>query len=730
MKNKPFFVLPRDYQGSLSGDLLRSLALGLLTISFLFILVSLFFFQELITRAEILGGNSIVISLVILWMVRRGLLHQAGVVLVAFLWLMISFAAYRTGGLEAPIMFGYMAVILISALVLGNATGFIVAVLSVGFGGYLAYADAGETLPQAAQYSAAARLFIYAFFFFLILLLQKTAVDVTRNAISRAQTSERQYRSFLENISTVTYINDISPQTLTTYVSPQVKNVLGYASEEFLENQTLWMELIHSEDRESVLAENVRTTETGDPFVMEYRMHAKDGGIVWLRDEATLIRDENGTPRYWLGIWTDVTKRKISEKSQAEVVAALTKRTNQLQTAGEISSAASSMLDLNELLARVVELIRSHFDYYYVGIFLVDENHETLTLQAATGEMGRQMLNSQHSLPVGNSSMVGWCVANDEARIALDVGRDAVRFKNPILPLTRSELALPLRARGQVIGAMTIQSAQEAAFADADITALQNMTDQVANAIETARLFKERSQLIKELETKNAELERFTYTVSHDLKSPLVTIRGFLGYLRQDAQKGDLAHFDQDLARVIQATDTMQNLLSDLLELSRIGQIVNPLENVPFSDIVMEALNLVMNPDRFQKVRVEVQESLPVIHCDRTRIVEVVQNLVGNSMKFMGDQPDPLIQIGQLNTEVQAGFSTFYIKDNGIGIEPQFRERVFGLFNRLGNDQDGTGIGLTLVKRIVEVHGGRIWLESEGKNKGTTFYFTLANAQS
>ena len=146
-------------------------------------------------------------------------------------------------------------------------------------------------------------------------------------------------------------------------------------------------------------------------------------------------------------------------------------------------------------------------------------------------------------------------------------------FKNPILPLSRSELALPLKARGRVIGAMTIQSDRAAAFTDADITALQTMTDQIANAIETARLFDERSSLIKELEAKNAELERFSYTVSHDLKSPLVTIRGFMGYLREDAKKGDLTRFDKDLARVIRATETMQNLLNDLLALSRVGRI-------------------------------------------------------------------------------------------------------------------------------------------------------------
>src|SRR5690349_12852399 len=204
-------------------------------------------------------------------------------------------------------------------------------------------------------------------------------------------------------------------------------------------------------------------------------------------------------------------------------------------------------------------------------------------MRAATGEMGRQMLAIQHSLPIGNSSMVGWCVHNNQARIALDVGKDAVRFKNTFLPLTRSELALPLRSRGRVIGAMTIQSQLEAAFSESDITALQTMTDQVSNAIETARLFNDRISLIRELEAKNAELEQFTYTVSHDLKSPLVTIRGFLGYLSDSARKGDFTRFDLDLGRVVSATVTMQALLNDLLSLSKVGRTVDTTEDVALS---------------------------------------------------------------------------------------------------------------------------------------------------
>ena len=285
-------------------------------------------------------------------------------------------------------------------------------------------------------------------------------------------------------------------------------------------------------------------------------------------------------------------------------------------------------------------------------------------------------------------------------------------------------------ARGEVIGAMTFQSDRAAAFTEADITALQTMADQIANAIETARLFDDRSRLIKELEAKNAELERFSYTVSHDLKSPLVTIRGFVGYLREDAKKGDMVRFENDLARVIGATDKMQNLLNDLLELSRVGRIINPLENVDFSEVVQETLNLVLNPLMLGAIRVEVQENLPMVCCDRTRTVEVLQNLVTNAVKFMGEQPEPYIQIGTAGFDANTGYPILFVKDNGVGIEAQYHDRVFGLFNRLSSDVEGTGIGLAIVKRIVEVQGGRIWLESEGKNKGSTFYFTLPAAVS
>ena len=232
----------------------------------------------------------------------------------------------------------------------------------------------------------------------------------------------------------------------------------------------------------------------------------------------------------------------------------------------------------------------------------------------------------------------------------------------------------------------------------------------------------ERESLIQKLETQNAELERFTYTVSHDLKSPLITIGGFLGYLEEDALKGNTEKLKHDIQRINTATGKMKRLLNELLELSRIGRLMNEPETIPFADLVREAMDNVHGQLEASGVTVQTRPDLPAVHGDRQRLVEVMQNLLDNAAKFMGDQPDPRIEIGQRGEK--DGKPIFYIKDNGIGIDSAYHERVFGLFNKLDPRAEGTGIGLAIVKRIVEVHGGRIWVESEA-GKGSTFCFTL-----
>jgi PAS domain S-box-containing protein len=232
----------------------------------------------------------------------------------------------------------------------------------------------------------------------------------------------------------------------------------------------------------------------------------------------------------------------------------------------------------------------------------------------------------------------------------------------------------------------------------------------------------QREALIRELEQKNAELERFTYTVSHDLKSPLITIQGFAGMVEDDARKGDPVQMKKDLLRITSAAGTMQTLLSDLLELSKVGRIVGPMEKIGMGTLAREAVSLLAIPLAEHRVTVEIAPDLPVVDVDHTRIREVFVNLIENAIKFLGDRPDPVIRIG---TEWKEGIPIFFVQDNGIGINPRYLERIFNLFEKLDSGSPGTGIGLTIVRRIIEFHGGKIWAESEGPGKGTTFKFTL-----
>lgn len=245
---------------------------------------------------------------------------------------------------------------------------------------------------------------------------------------------------------------------------------------------------------------------------------------------------------------------------------------------------------------------------------------------------------------------------------------------------------------------------------------------------EQKRIEQEREGLIHELEAKNAELEQFTYMVSHDLKAPIITIKGFLGFLSQDAAAGNIERIERDVLRISEAADKMHRLLNDLLELSRIGRLMRDPEDVDLRDLLNEVEQTLEGNLNQRNLKVTVSGLLPVVHGDRQRLMEVIQNLLENAIKFLGSQPHPLIEVGQ-RPGPDASLVTVYVRDNGIGIAPQFHERIFGLFNRLDPNVDGTGVGLALVKRIVEFHGGRVWVES-AVGQGACFVLTLPAAHA
>ena len=204
----------------------------------------------------------------------------------------------------------------------------------------------------------------------------------------------------------------------------------------------------------------------------------------------------------------------------------------------------------------------------------------------------------------------------------------------------------------------------------------------------------ERKRQEKELSEKNSELERFTYTVSHDLKSPLVTVKTFLGYLEQDLVRPDQERVKQDVAYMHTAADKMGLLLDELLNLARVGRKMNPPERVTFKELAQEVVRLVAGRISTGGAEVQVADAAVVLEGDRPRLMEVWQNLVENACKFMGDQPKPRVEIG---VEQQGSDVVFFVRDNGMGIDPRYQAKVFGLFEKLDpkarGNWHGTGLG-------------------------------------
>lgn len=489
-------------------------------------------------------------------------------------------------------------------------------------------------------------------------------------------------------------------------------------------------------------------------FAIEHRIVWPDESIHWVESKGQVYLDQNNTPVRMAGTITDITVRKLAEDSIRKAnrrlerdTVMLKRRSTLLQVAAEVSRAVSAILDPSVLSKEVVEIVRKRFGLYYVGLFLIDEQFEFAILQAGTGKAGREMLKKGHKLEIGNTSMVGWCIANQHARIALDVGEDAVRFSNPLLPGTRSELALPLISRGQALGALTIQSNEEAAFTQEDIETFQTMADQLANAILNARLYEqvgkeleerkraeeEVRQLNAELEERvesrtqdlqaaNREMEAFSYSVSHDLRAPLRAIDGFSRILIDDFQSGLPQDGAAYLQKIRNASTQMAQLIEDMLRLSRINRAEIRFDPVDLSMLVQSVVIELQSREPERVVEVEIAPGLQTLADERLLRV-AIENLMSNAWKFTGKTAQAKIEVGQIKTGDK---EAFYIRDNGVGFDMAYAHKLFGAFQRLHSSEEfpGTGIGLAIVQRVIHKHGGRIWTEAE-KGKGATFYFTL-----
>ncbi len=815
------------------------------------------------TKEAVVTIASLILIITAMELNRRGRVQFAVGIVAVILVLTVTALATIGQGIHDIGIIAYPAILLIASLLMRRRSVMLLAILTIVCTGWLVFGDmyglykpAPPTHGITTDFLLVTGILVVTAIFVQMLAttLHKSLVLGSKDLQKRPgaeralREAETMYRALVEQTTVVTYRDTADLEGSPLYISPQIEKLIGYTAEEWTSKPGFWQDLVHPEDLPQVVGVVEQYITTGKRTISEYRMQAKDGHWVWVRDEAVVIKDDAGNPQFVHGVYIDITEQKEAELKlkQREAILGAVAETAQLllksgnwrdeinlilKLLGEATGASHVYIFENHPGADGVMLSSQRYEWAAPGVIPELNNpvyQDTRLIPTVPGledwysnlSNGRAFYGSRKQYPrywekvfderglktlldvpifvngmwwgiIGFDDFVNemlWSQAEIDALVAAagNLGT-AISRQQSDASLRASEEKFQL-AFHRTFVPMLISRASDQMILDTNqafckgigytreevvgrfvlsLNLWVNREDQLqhtqvlaeqGHAEEFKAEFRRKSgetgvalisaitihlgdelcllhtlydiskieDLLNELKSKNEELQNFTYTVSHDLKAPLVTISGFLGYLAQDAKKGDTARVDKDILRITDAVTKMQRLLNELLELSRIGRIMNPPVVVPLKEIVDEALSVVEGRLEEKQVQVRVEADLPSVYGDRARLVQVIQNLVDNAAKFMGAQENPLVEIGVDRSNSEC---VFFVRDNGSGIEPEQHERVFGLFNKLDANTEGTGIGLALVKRIVEVHGGKIWIESDGLGKGTTFRFTLADRQ-
>lgn len=665
-----------DEQKNHQAFLLNVILWGLILAPLPYMLGILFLAPEAATRALIQVGTSEAISVLLLFLLHRGYVQTASMLQVIAFWAFFTLSAVTGVGVQGEsYLLGYPLVIVIAGILLGGRVALLATVASLTAGLLMVNAEQGGLINTEIVRSSFLTWVVSLVIFPMGALLQHLSSRTVKRALERAHLSEEKYRLISRVSSDYTFESRVDKEGNATlvWVGGAFERMTGFTPEEYIARGA-WYAHIHPDDLGKD-AEDMRNLLNNQEVIgSEIRTFAKDGTIRWERVFAHPVWDDKENRLVGIiGAVQDVTEQKNAEALLKETLLRQSAILDNIPDMAWLKDRDSRYIAVNEQFAAVSgyrpeEIVgRTDFDIWqreYAEKYRADD------LEVIQSGKRRQVEELQRD----SSGREYWVET----------------IKTPI----RGE-------NGEVIG-----------------------TSGIAREItERKRAEFERERLIAELEAKNAELERFSYTVSHDLKSPLVTIMGFLGFLEKDVTSGNMAMVRTSASRIADAARKMEALLNDLLELSRIGRLMNAPEDIPFAEIVNEAVDRVRGRLDERNVTVEIQRDLPQVRGDRVRLVEVVQNLLDNAAKYAAPGVNPRVEIGSSGAD-EKGRPVFFVRDNGVGIEPQHHERIFGLFNKLDSRSEGTGIGLSLVKRIVEVHGGQVWVESE-IGKGATFRFSL-----
>jgi signal transduction histidine kinase/DNA-binding NarL/FixJ family response regulator len=468
-----------------------------------------------------------------------------------------------------------------------------------------------------------------------------------------------------------------------------------------------------------------------------------------------------------------VEKNKHLLQQNERMFSMLERRHKLLETAARVGQMVTSILALDDLLKHTVNIICSEFNLYYSGIFLVSEDGEWAVLRAGYALAGRKMMAENYRLHIDEKSMIGKSILAQQARIALDVAGEESRFKNPFLPNTRSEMALPLVVQSRALGALTVQSSELNAFTEEDITSLQAMADQVAIAINNAQLMSKleaanaeivRTKTFEAIATATGEAIHWVGNKAAPIPGSIKRVREDLSYLlalaaemnesgvkseslqaaietiREEAEaKGiDLKKTLEELSAMkknrAQALVSVESLMEDLdiaensavTILSIKEGLIGPARKrndapVSLSEMITNTVANMGLPDGV--VELEWSEDMPDALVDARQVEQVFNNLIKNAWEAMSQTPSPKIYVKGMR-DANPNFVLVTVKDNGPGIPKEIQDKIWVSFFTTKGGSGGTGLGLSSVLQIVNQHGGNVLLESE-PGKGAMFSVRL-----
>lgn len=527
---------------------------------------------------------------------------------------------------------------------------------------------------------------------------------------------------------------DWNLKTNEVFFSTRWKEMLGYKDHEVSNGWNEWTKLIHPDERDCVLQAFQDHFAKKIPFyVCEYRVQCQDGSYKWILDRGQALWDASGDIVRMVGSYTDITDRKQADEE-------LKRQNLRSQLFAEITLKIRESLQIDEILQTTVTEVQKLLQADRVLIFQIEPDGSGTVVQEAVLPgwpviLGRNIFDPCFKEEYIERYRQGRVSAMEDVETA-HIQPCHREFLQQFA--IKANLVVPILVREGIWGLLLAhQCAAPRRWNNFETELLKQLANQIGIALSQAQLLEKETQQSQELARSNAELEQFAYVASHDLQEPLRMVTSYLQLLERRYKSQLDANADQFINYAVDGARRMQTLINDLLNYSRVSTRGQPFISVNCSIVLEQAIANLQIAIEDSKAIV-THDPLPEVMADATQLIQVFQNLIGNAIKFCRHQ-QPRIHIGvakpdanpdgeSLNVIPSVDEWLFWVRDNGIGLESQYTERIFIIFQRLhGRDKyPGTGIGLAICKKIIERHGGRIWVESK-LGEGSTFYFTIPN---